>query len=58
MLQGQVFLKGRIDNSPIEFFQGLTFSHLKIALPFAKLCYVFEDKLFFLPPLFYEKRSS
>ena len=35
MVQGQVF-----------FFQGLSFLHLEINLPFAKLCYVLE-KLFF-----------
>ena len=31
---------------PIYFFQGLTFLHLKITFPFAKLCYAFEEKLF------------
>ena len=35
---------------PIQFFQGLSFLHLEITLPFAKLCYVFEEKSFFLPP--------
>ena len=36
---------------PIKFFQRLTFLHLEISLPFAKLCYAFkEKKIFFLPP--------
>ena len=36
MVQGQVFLKG-----------GLSFLHLEITLPFTKLYYAFEEKLFF-----------
>ena len=32
---------------PIYFFYGLSFLHLEITLPFAKLCYAFEEKLFF-----------
>ena len=49
MVQGQVFLKGMVDAGtfPIQFFQGLSFLHLEITLPFAKLCYAFEEKLFF-----------
>ena len=47
MVQGQVFLKGGADTFPISFFQGLSFSHLVITLPFAKLCYAFEKKNFF-----------
>ena len=35
---------------PIQFFQGLSFLSLEITLPFAKLCYAFEEKQFFLPP--------
>ena len=31
---------------PISFFQGLSFLHLEIILPFAKLCYAFEGKKF------------
>ena len=27
--------------------QDLSFLHLQVTLPFAKLCYVFEEKLFF-----------
>ena len=44
MMQGQVFLKGgRGDGAfSIYFFQGLLILHLKIALPFAKLCYIFK----------------
>ena len=32
----------------ISFLQGLSFLHLEITLSFAKLCYAFEEKLFFL----------
>ena len=40
---------GGADTFPISFFQGLSFLHLEITLPFAKLCYTFEKKqLFFL----------
>ena len=45
MVQGQVFLEG--DTFPIQVFQDLSFLHLEITLPFAKLCYAFEEKLFF-----------
>ena len=45
-MQGQVLLKGVADTS-INFFQGLSFLHLEITLPFAKLCHAFEEKLFF-----------
>ena len=38
MVQGQVFLKGGADSFPILFFQGLSFLHLEITLPFSKLC--------------------
>ena len=37
MVQGQVFLEG--DTFPIQVFQDLSFLHLEITLPFAKLCY-------------------
>ena len=55
MVQGQVFLKGwrggRLALSLFNFFknQGLSFLHLEITLSFAfaKLCYAFEEKLFF-----------
>ena len=49
MVQVQACLKrGRgTDNFPISFFQGLSFLHLEITLPFAKLCYAFEKKIFF-----------
>ena len=29
-----------------NFFQGLSFLHIEITLPFAKLCYEFEEKFF------------
>ena len=47
MVQGQVFLKVRAGTSPILFFQGLSFLHLIITLPFAKLCYAFKKNIFF-----------
>ena len=28
-----------------NFFKGLSYLHLEITLPFAKLCYTFEEKL-------------
>ena len=33
---------------PISFFQGLSFLHVEITLPFAKPCYAFKEKDFFL----------
>ena len=50
MVEKQVFLKWGIDTFPTQFFQGLSFLHLEITLPFAKLRYAFEEKNFFLPP--------
>ena len=47
MVQGQVFLKVQAGTFPISFLQGLSFLHLIITLPFAKLCYAFKKKIFF-----------
>ena len=47
MVQEQVFFKERAGTFPIQFFEGLSFLHLEITLLFAKLCYAFEEKLFF-----------
>ena len=52
MVQVQVFLKemgggGGAGTFPIWFFQGLSFLHLEITFPFAKLCYAFKEKIFF-----------
>ena len=44
---GCVVCFGFSDTFPISFFQGLSFLHLEITLPFAKLCYAFEEKIFF-----------
>ena len=44
---GCVVCFGFSDTFPISFFQGLSFLHLEITLPFAKLCYAFEEKNFF-----------
>ena len=46
MVLGQVFLKGGLTLFPFNFFQDLSFLHLEIILPFVKLCYVYEEKLF------------
>ena len=49
MVQGQVLLKekgeGGGDTFPYSFFQGLSFLHLEITLPFAKLLCI--KKIFF-----------
>ena len=54
MVQGQVFLKGTGEGGgegtgtfPIYFFEGSSFLHLEITSLFSKLCYAFEEKLFF-----------
>ena len=47
MVHGQVFLKGGLALFLFNFFQGLSFLHLEITLTLAKLCYAFEEKLFF-----------
>ena len=55
MVQEQVFLKGwgrggcRDSTFPILFFYGLSFLQLEITLPFARLCYAFEEKNFLTP---------
>ena len=46
-MQGQVFLKEGDWHFSYLIFQGLSFLHLKITLPFAKLCHAFEEKIFF-----------
>ena len=53
MVQGQVFLKGTGGGgrglAPFLsiFFEGSSFLHLEITSLFSKLCYAFEEKLFF-----------
>ena len=32
---------------PVKVFQGLSFLHLEITLPFAKFCHAFEEKNFY-----------
>ena len=53
MVQGQFFIKG---GGPWHFsyllFQGLSFLHLEITLPFVKLCYAFEEKILFSATIF------
>ena len=53
MVHGQVFLKGGLVLFLFNFFKVyyFLFLHLEITLPFAKLSYAFEEKIyFFLPP--------
>ena len=58
MVQGQVFLKRRgLALVLSNFFQGLSFLHLEITLPFAKLCYAFEEKKFFSATIILGKSS-
>ena len=47
MVQGQVFLEG--DTFPTQVFHDLSFLHLEITLPFATLCYTFEEICFLSP---------
>ena len=47
MVQGQVFIIGRVGIFPIWFFQGLSFLHLEISWLLANFCYAFDEKLFF-----------
>ena len=53
-MQGQVFLKWGGD----WHFSLLTFLHLEITLPFAKLRHAFEEKIFFPATIIYEKMHS
>ena len=57
MAKGQV-LKGGTGTFPIYFFQGLSFLHLEITLTFTKLCYTFEENLFFSATIFMKKDHS
>ena len=57
MVQGQVL--GGADTCPIKVFHGLSFLHSsEITLLFAKLCYAFEEKLFFCHHNFMKKGHS
>ena len=53
MAQRQLFLKGGAGS-----FQGLSFLHLEITLPFAKFCYAFEEKLFFSATIIFMKKVT
>ena len=48
---------GEAGTFPNKFFQGLSFLHSKITLPFAKLCYAFEEKLLFFATIILWKSS-
>ena len=56
MVQRQVFLTSGGWHFSYLIFQDLPFLHLEITLYFAKMCYAFEEKKFFLSSL-YEKIS-
>ena len=43
---------GGADTFPVLFSQGLSFLHLEITLPFAKLRYAFEKNYFFSVTIF------
>ena len=48
MVQGQVFLEGRgLALFLSNFFQGFSLLYSEITLSFVKLCYAFEEILFF-----------
>ena len=51
--------RGRTDTFPNYFLKSLSFLHLQITLPFAKLCYAFEKKyIFFCHHNFMKKGHS
>ena len=52
MVQGQVFLKRGEGALALFLFKGLAFLNLETTLSFAKLCYEFEEKLFFSATIF------
>ena len=60
MVQGQVFLKGGWHFSYLIFFRFIifTFRNYFSCLPFAKLCYAFEEKNFFCHHNFMKKIHS
>ena len=61
MVQGQVLLKGGKGagwHFSYLFFQDLSFFNLEITLPFAELCYAFEEKKFFCHHNFMKKGHS
>ena len=63
MVQEEVFLKEGVGGGrgaitfPISFFKAL-FKFRNYFVSFGNLCFVFEEKLFFLPPYFMQKGHS
>ena len=55
---GAGLLKEDAGTFPSWIFQGLSFLHLEITLPFAKLCYAFEEKKIFCHHNFMKKGHS
>ena len=51
-------LKRGAGTFPIKIFQGLSFLHLEITLPFAKLCQLFKEKKIFCHHNFMTKSYS
>ena len=46
------------DTFPIWFFQGFSFLHLEITLPFGKLCDALEEKKIFATIILWKKHLS
>ena len=55
---GEGLLKRGAGTFRIYFFQGLSFIHLEITLPLAKLCHAFEEKVFFYHHYFMKNGHS
>ena len=58
MVQDQVFLKEDLPLHHTSRFQSLSILHLEITLPFAKLCYAFEEKNIFFCHHNFMKKSN
>ena len=58
MVQEQVFLKEDLPLHHTSRFQSLSILHLEITLPFAKLCYAFEEKNIFFCHHNFMKKSN
>ena len=62
MVQEEVFLKEGVGGgrglSLFQFHFLKLYLNFEITLSFGNLCFVFEEKLFFLPPYFMQKGHS
>ena len=57
MVQRQVFLKDGVVIFLFNFIQGFSFLYLEIIFLFQKLCYSFEEELFFSVTIILLKKS-